>query len=98
MSSDNDRLMVKNKHVLKHLAKSGSENPKQKKKKKKYCSRSPESLGQKSKRSGFSLLGVPENNSKYYSLSKNTIQLLQPQSCLAACCPRVAGNLLSCIW
>lgn len=34
MSSDNDRLMVKNKHVLKHLAKSGSENPKQKKKKK----------------------------------------------------------------
>lgn len=33
MSSDDDRIRFKNKHVLKHLAKSGSENPREKKNK-----------------------------------------------------------------
>lgn len=31
MSSDDDRTRFKNKHVLKHLAKSGFENPREKK-------------------------------------------------------------------
>lgn len=56
MSSDNDGLQLKNKHVLKPSAKSGSENPKQKKKS--TLAKVQSLLDNKA--SGFSLLGVPE--------------------------------------
>lgn len=86
MSSDNDGLQLKNKHVLKPSAKSGSENPKQKKKK---------VLLQKSRVSWtikqvvFPYLVCQKNNIKDYSLSKNTIQHLQPQGCsLSRSCKR----------